>query len=145
MCLSIVVFPPINSIFLNRHSPILKVLFKASQSSYQSVSRWVMITSRGHLCRWHHRLYLSPWIEVLYKAFWLRAPQYPSAGVMDVVNGQPNTIQRLDYSAVDVLRRLAFVLSLMIAITCTRGIHQHSSVKRVLYGLLPTVNNALMD
>lgn len=39
---------------------------------------------------------------------------------------------------------VSLVLCLMIAVTCTRGIHQHSGVKRVLYSLLLTVNNVLM-
>lgn len=53
---------------------------------------------------------------------------------MDVVNRQPNTAELLDYFAVDVF--VALVLRLMIAVTSTKGIHQHCSVKNVFISLM---------
>ncbi len=39
---------------------------------------------------------------------------------------------------------VVLIFCLMIAVTCTWGIHQHSGVRKVSYSLLLTVNNELM-
>lgn len=69
--------------------------------------------------------------------------QHPSAGVRDAENRQQNDTELLDDFAVDVLFA-TLVLCLLIAVTCTWGIHQHSGRETDLYSLLLTVNNELM-
>lgn len=123
--------------------PALRRLVKAVHSIYQFVCQWVMVSFRGHRCLLWQCLYLSLWIEVFYKAHSLMCHSTPQLVIWMLWTGSL-TVSRTGLLCSWSATFTALIFCLMTAVTCTRGIHQHSGVREVSYSLLLTVNNDLM-
>lgn len=122
--------------------PVVRRLFV--QDIHQCVHQWVMVTFGGHLCLLWHCLYLSLWIEVFYKAHSSMCYSIPLLVLWMLCEQAAKWFQAAGLLCSWCAMFAALVHRLMIAVTCTWGIHQHSGVKKVLYSLLQTVNNELM-